>query len=353
MSFKVLGIDNTKKWNECLQRLPKEQQDIYYTPEYYSLYENLGDGKAQCFLFQKDGELALYPFLINSVNKLGYKLNDEYFDIQGAYGYNGVVASSYNPDFITAFYLASDAWCQQNSVIAEFTRFHPLLNNHLFSNEYFQIIFDRKTIFIDLRQGYNELIKNYQRTTRKQISRATRRYQLRIERHINDPDCVDIFYPIYQETMDRAKAEKYLYFDRAYFQKLLSTTPSTCFVVMDGEEPIASIIAFYNEYYLHGHLGGALTKNLEMSPTSFLYDHLIKYGIEKSCSYFHVGGGRTTTPDDALLNFKTNFSNQAADFFIGKKVHNPIIYNEVIEQWENANSEKAEKYKHHILKYRY
>ena len=349
----ILTLNESEKWNTLIQELPVDQQDIYFTPGYYSLYENLGDGKAQCFVFEKDGHLALYPFLINSINALGYHLDETYFDIQGAYGYNGVAASSFHPAFIVEFYKTFNEWCMQNNIVAEFTRFHPLLNNHLFSDQYFQIIFDRKTILVDLHQDYNEILKNYQRTTRKQINRATKRYNLRIEQHINDPDCVDIFYPIYRETMDRTTADKYLYFDRAYFRQLLSTTQSACFVVMDGEESIASIIAFYNEYYLHGHLGGALTKNLEMSPTSFLYDHLIKFGIEKSCSYFHVGGGRTTTPDDALLNFKTNFSNQASDFFIGKKVHNPIIYNKVVEQWENANPEKTEKYKHHLLKYRY
>jgi len=353
MSFKILSLSDKQDWKSCLAKLPLEQQDIYYTPEYYELYENYGDGKAQCFVFEKDGELALYPFLLNSVNQLGYALDKEYFDIQGAYGYNGVVASSHHPGFVADFYRIFDEWCMQNNIIAEFTRFHPLLNNHLFSDKHFQIIFDRKTVFVDLRQDYNEMLKNYQRTTRKQIKRATNRYQLRIEQYFDAPKCVDIFYPIYEETMDRTKAEKYLYFNKAYFRKLLSTTKSACFVAMDGDEPIASIIAFYNELYLHGHLGGALTKNLDMSPTSFLYDHLIKFGIEKSCSYFHVGGGRTATPDDALLNFKLNFSSKTGEFNIGKKIHNPIIYNKVVEQWEKPNPEKVEKYKHHLLKYRY
>jgi hypothetical protein len=103
MNWKILTLKDRDEWNNSIRALPIAQQDIYYTPEYYSLYENYGDGKAQCFVFEKDGEIALYPFLINSVNDLGYDLDDEYYDIQGAYGYNGVVSSIHNESFIDAF----------------------------------------------------------------------------------------------------------------------------------------------------------------------------------------------------------------------------------------------------------
>lgn len=351
--FGILSLDESEEWNAIIQELPIGQRDVYYTPEYYRLYEEMGDGKAQCFVYEQGNDLALYPFLINSVNQLGYVLDKEYFDIQGAYGYNGVVTSSYHPGFIAEFYKSFDEWCRQNNIIAEFTRFHPLLKNQKFSDQHRQVIYDRKTVFIDLRQPYSEIFNNYQRTTRKQIKRATKRHHLRVIEYSNAPNCVDIFYPIYKETMDRSKAEEYLYFNKAYFYQLLDNTSSVCFVAMKGEKPIASIIAFYNEQYLHGHLGGAFTKNLEMSPSAFLYDHIIKFGIEKSCKYFHVGGGRTTATYDALLSFKTNFSNKTSDFFIGKKIHNLQIYNKVVEQWVRSYPERVAKFKHHLLKYRY
>lgn len=57
-----------------MSRLPMGQQDVYFTPEYYALYEQNGDGRTCCFVFEKDGEVVLYPFLMNSVNALGYNL---------------------------------------------------------------------------------------------------------------------------------------------------------------------------------------------------------------------------------------------------------------------------------------
>ena len=72
MTYRVLTIDEKEEWSVLLEKLPIDQQDIYYTPDYYELYEKNGDGRALCFAFQKNDDIALYPFLMNSVNDLGY-----------------------------------------------------------------------------------------------------------------------------------------------------------------------------------------------------------------------------------------------------------------------------------------
>jgi len=70
MSYRILDLGQTEEWRNLLAELPIDQQDIYYTPDYYSLYQNNGDGKAQCFVYIRDGYYAMYPFLLNSVNNL-------------------------------------------------------------------------------------------------------------------------------------------------------------------------------------------------------------------------------------------------------------------------------------------
>ena len=66
MSYRILTLNEKKEWSISLEKLPVDQQDIYYTPEYYELYEKNGDGQAMCFVFEKDNDIALYPFLISS-----------------------------------------------------------------------------------------------------------------------------------------------------------------------------------------------------------------------------------------------------------------------------------------------
>jgi hypothetical protein len=353
MSYNILSSKQSVEWRSLMNQLPVKWQDIYFTPEYYRLYEELGDGSAQCFVFSKGNDLALYPFLINSVNKIGFELDKEYFDIQGAYGYNGVVSSSNDPTFIHAFYLTFDKWCIENSIIAEFTRFHPILRNQRFSANHMDIVFDRKTVFVNLEQSYYDIFNHFQRTTKRQIKRATNRYDLTVRRFEKDTKILDTLWGIYTETMERAGADQYLYFNKDYFRQLLHSTSSSCFVAYSEEVAVAAIIVFHNSTYVHGHLGGALTNYLKMSPYSFLYDQIIRFGMDKGCKFYHVGGGRTNDPDDALLKFKLNFSQDMLDFFIGKKIWNPAVYALVVEHWEKRNPEKKEKYQHHLLKYRY
>ena len=351
--YEVLDLSDKVKWDEYLQRIPGQQQDIYFTPEYYSLYEDLGDGKAKCFVFKKDNNIALYPFLLNSVNGLGYNLSKSYYDIQGAYGYNGVVSNDCSVEFISDFYKALEKYILKENIIAEFTRFHPLLKNHSFSQKHLQIIYDRKVIWLELNKSFDEIFSKFQTTTRKQIKRATRRYHLEVKIFENDTSILNDIYHIYYESMLRVQSIPYLFFNKSYFKSLIESTKSTSFVAFDNKKPVAWILAFHNKYYINGHIGGTLTDYLNISPFSLLYAEMIKFGQKKGCRYLNVGGGATGNPSDSLLAYKMNFSKTTSDFYIGKKVHNQKIYDEITRQWELKNPEKAESYKYFLLKYRY
>jgi hypothetical protein len=351
--YEIFELSSSHNWNDRLQRLPINQRDIYFTPEYYRLYEKLGDGKANCFFFEMGEYFALYPFLINSVNELGYKLNNDYYDIQGAYGYNGVVTNTSSEEFRKKFYTALNYFCKSNNIIAEFTRFHPLLRNETFSKDYLQVVFDRKTVYIDLQKEYLKIFNNFQTTTRKQIKRAIKRYVLKLEIAEKSISNISSFIEIYHQSLKRIKSDNYLYFNKSYFEELLLTTKSVCFFALLDDKPIAAIIAFYNDNYVHGHLGGALTEYLSMSPYSLLYSEMIQFGQKKGCKFLHVGGGVTKYPDDQLLKFKLNFSSSTSDFFVGGKIHNQEIYNDVVKQWKARYPEKNDIYKNYLLRYRY
>ena len=116
MKYSILSLKDEIKWKAFLDKLPPDKRDVYFTPDYYSLYQNYGDGKARCFVFEKDGEIALYPFLINPISPLGYKLEKEYNDIQGAYGYNGIISSTEETSFLAAFWDAFDAFARRTTL---------------------------------------------------------------------------------------------------------------------------------------------------------------------------------------------------------------------------------------------
>ena len=53
---------------------------------------------------------------------------------------------------------------------------------------------------------------------------------------------------------------------------------------------------------------------------------------------------------DPLFKFKSGFSKENRKFYIGKKIHNQEIYDQIISIWEKNNPNKIDK---RLLKYRY
>ena len=332
--------------------LPIEQQDIYFTPEYYALYEEYGDGKAHCFVFQKDGNLILYPFLKNSINALGYQLDNEYFDIQGAYGYNGIVSSSKDKNFINTFHACFEKYCIENNIIAEFTRFHPLLQNVDMASDKTKIVYDRKTVFFDLSKELSEIFSLFQHSTKKQIRRAENRYHIQIKTYTKPYEHVNILYDIYTQTMNKVNASPYLFFNKEYFSNLLQLENVVLFIAYYEDKPIACISALYAKDYFHGHLGGSLLEFLKMYPNDLLYKEMISYAKKIQCKYLHIGGGDTSDINNSLLNFKMNFSKDVTDFYIGKTIYNEVVYNMIIEQWKTNHPLSYQKHAMKLLGYR-
>lgn len=352
MSYKILSLLVKQEWKDYLNKLPIKQQDIYYSPEYYSLYENFGDGKAQCFVLEKDGEIALYPYLINSINNLGYNLEQEYFDIQGSYGYNGVVSSSYSPEFIDAFYQAFNEFCSSNNIVAEFTRFHPIIQNVNFSNRHLKTYFDRNTVIIDTSKPLESLWADLQKTTKKQIKRAYDRHNIKVKILTGNQFELDTFVNIYGESLKRVESSKYLYFNENYFEQLLRMPQTIQLVAYIDDKPISTITVLLGQNMLHGHLGGTLDEFITFSPFSLLYWEMIKIAKEHNLQFLHVGGGATPDKEDKLLLYKEHFSDLKGDFNIGKQVHNEIIYDRIIQQWKENHHHSYRLHSNKLLGYR-
>ena len=349
--FEVLSTEKAEAWRKKHNRLPQNQQDTYFTPDYYTLYEHLGDGKAQCFVFEKDGEIALYPFLINSVNKKGYELDDEYFDIQGAYGYNGIISSNYSEAFRTEFFKKLDEYCNQNNIIAEFNRFHPVIDNVAFSRKFRKIIFDRSTVTIDLAQKFEEIKREFSSSTKRALKKAHKN-NLRPNVYQAKEMPIQRFKELYRNTMERVKSIPYLFFNDAYFEYLFQLQNLDMITVEYEGKIIASAVCFYSNNFYHYHLGASDEEYLNMRPNNLIFESMIKQGKEKNCKYLHLGGGNSGDENDGLYKFKKGFSKLRTDFYIGKKIHNQEIYESVIHQWKTKNPEAFTKFNHKILGYR-
>lgn len=345
---KIVTLKDLEAWNEYYALISNENRDIYFTPEYYSLYQNYGDGDARCFVFEQDEKLVLYPFLINPITTLGYKLDKEYYDIQGAYGYNGIITSSEDADFIAAFWETFDAYCQENDIVAEFTRFHPLLNNQRIASPKMKTFFSRHTVALDLT---DEDIWMHQ------ISSKNRNMIRKAEKEgvtIVESDDYETFRRLYDGTMTDLHAEGFYFFPKSYYDEYKQTFKGKsmlCLAMLDGKA-IAGSMFMFSDDYAHYHLSARDREYSRYAANNLILWYAIQRAKERGCKWFHFGGGTTGNDDDSLLKFKKEFSKTLCEFWIGKRVHNQAVYDQIVEQWKTNYPESYEQNKVKLLGYR-
>lgn len=348
-----LDLNNSNKWQEYLDQIPESGKDIYYSPDYYRLYENLGDGIAKCFVVTNGEEVALYPFLMNAVE--GYDLKEEYVDIQGAYGYNGTIYTSLNEELIAEFDKAFNNYCTNKKILAEFTRFHPLLKNKEFSKNRMKVIDDRETVYLNLEQEIEELWQDqFSSQIRNKIRKAIKRnYSSEV---LTNPsqDEINTFITIYNENMRMVGADDYFYFNEQYFRDTFKYLGSNSYLMNIKDEEgsiISSTILFKYGRFFHYHLSGR-TEDAISWASNFLYSESINLAKQLGAEFYHFGGGRTPAPDDSLLRFKKGFSKTSSIFTLGKKIYYPEVYRSIEKQWNEENPELKEEYRNFLLKYR-
>lgn len=348
MTYKILNLSDIVEWQVALEKLSPENKDVYFTPEYYSLYQNYGDGEARCFVFEQDGEVVLYPFLINPITSLGYKLDKEYYDIQGAYGYNGIITSSEDADFIAAFWESFDAFCQENDIVAEFTRFHPLLNNHRLASPKMKTFFSRHTVALDLTDDDIWM---------HQISSKNRNMIRKAEKEgvtIVEGDDYEAFRRLYDETMTDLHAEDFYFFPKSYYDEYKQTFKGEsmlCVAMLDGKA-IAGSMFMFSDDYAHYHLSARDREYSRYAANNLILWYAIQKAKERGCKWFHFGGGTTGNDDDSLLKFKKEFSKTLCEFWIGKRVYNQAVYDQIVEQWKTNHPDSYEQNKVKLLGYR-
>lgn len=332
--YKVLNT-NDLEWNTYIFKMPYMYQDIYFTREYMLLYENNGDGVGQLFVYCEDDNVAIYPYLLNEID--GYDLLENYFDIQTAYGYGGPLISNLDESFRTNFEQEFLKYCLENNIVAEFVRFHPYMENQNVFKEKMDVIHNRMTVCLDLEPTIDEIWKNSINSKNRNMIRKAEKNML----YIDYEKDIKAFRELYEGTMDKVSATGYYYFEDSYYEEMMNDDHYRMISVKKDNRIIASAIFMCFGYYMHYHLAGSDKAYLSYAPNNLLLWEAIKYAKKEGCQLFHFGGGLEDDIENPLFKFKSAFSKQYLDFYIGKRVHNQKIYSSLIKSWEEKNKKEA------------
>ena len=320
--------------------------DIYFKEEYAKLYEKNGDGKVEFFNFLCDKGKVEYIFLKRPI----HLLDEKHFDITTPYGYGGPLFFPNNPDdlkiLIFNFRKKFEEYCKKERIISEFIRFHPLLKNYKYMNDYLDVSFLQNTISINLCND-EQILADMTGKARNKIRKAIRN-NITVRRD-NSSESIKRFMNIYYETMTKNNADSYYYFDEKYFENLfkLGSEQIELFNAYHNEEVVAATTILKGKRIIHYHLSANTKEGYQLSANNLLLVEVAKWGSKNGYNNFHLGGGhrgKSNEKPDTLFKFKSSFNkNEVLEFYTGKKIYDPEIYNRLTKLHENENPEVKNK----------
>jgi hypothetical protein len=317
--------------------------DIYYQKEYISLYLKEGE---EIFEFNyTEGDFLFTNLAIKRpIEKIGeIILEEKYFDIETVYGYGGIYSNTDNNLFLQKALEYYKEYCHENQVIADFCRIHPFNSTHKHIKEYYNLhVLDRKTVSVDTTLSNPERWSNYSAKVRNILRKCKR------ELIVRKSDDIDTFFHLYNKTMQKNNADDFYFFEKVYFEKLLSNQNVELYEVLLNDKVISASFIMYGKEICHYHLSANNYDYKKHNANYFILDSLFDIAHERGIQYFYLGGGRTNQEDDSLLRFKKKFSEIQKDFYIAGIVHNQEIYDKYCKIWDNEKKEEVK----YFLKYR-
>ena len=332
MKCQVLTTQDSDEWHHLLERFP--EADAYFLPEYHQAYELNGEGEARAFVASEGEEMLFYPFLVRSIDRVGGELVSEpCCDIETVYGYSGPLVKTTSPEFPERAWKSFSDWCRNEHIVAEFIRFHPLLENHCLVDGSCRVVRDRDTVAVRIDGTESELWAAYPSVQRNMVRKALAKGLICQE--VGAKDGLEVFKHLYKSTMERVGAEKRYFFSDDYFESLLSGLGNTVrlFTVQDGDHPVSAALFLQHGDRVHYHLAGSDERYSSAAPSNLLLHTVAQWGQRNGLRWLHLGGGRTADSDDGLFRFKSRISRLRLPFYVGMRIHDHQMYQNLCRMW--------------------
>ena len=321
--IQLYSLSQSVEWDAVVHSF--SEYDVYYLSGYVKAFYIHGDGDPFLLYYEGDGLRAIYVYMRRPT-----AIEGEY-DSVTPYGYGGVLfegdASEENKAAFWKDYLAT---MEQEHIVDNFVRYHPVLRNAEPMKFISNVIDLGKTIAMDLASP--EVIWDNIHSKNRNMIRKAEKNGIVIE-HGQGFDLFEKFIETYNATMDKDHAEEYYYFKLPFYESIhndLRDNYEMFYAVYEGQIIAMSIMIFANGR-MNYHLSGSNIEYRNLAPSNLLLYKAALWGNEQGFKTFHLGGG-VGSGEDNLYKFKAAF-NKVSDyqFSIGKQVFNEIVYNKLVE----------------------
>ncbi|MEL4429218.1 hypothetical protein [Shewanella mangrovisoli] len=308
--------------------------DIYFQDEYAKLYLN-EDDRIYRFEYTKGEQWFRSLSIMRPIpNYLYPNYSETLFDLETPYGYGGPITNSQDIDFINEAMQLYRADCVAKNIVCEFIRFHPHNQLAAHANLFDFHLQERRVVSVNLRTEQHERWQGYSKTTRNIIRKCEKK--LTFDENIH----LDEFINIYQQTMDKNNADRFFYFPKKYFEKL--HTHKNCQLLgiraFDGELLSAGFF-FLSGPLAHYHLSANNLERQHENGNYYLLEQAFVLAKAAGCKSMLLGGGRTSSENDSLFQFKAKFSKDILPFYIAGLDFNSVQRKQLNDSWQVNHSD--------------
>lgn len=317
--YELVSASQTNRWQQILDFF--NISDIYYTCEYIGNALKLDPGEAALFYYIDDageGEIA-YPFIKRQLNDEG----SVFYDITSPFGYGGPLlkVKGDGNKLASSFRAAFSVFCQAESIVAEFVRFHPLMQNAEFFKEEMDLIPVTDTVTLELHQDMEKEKASGNEDGQQEHHSSFEVRKLGTVKHMFD------FLVLYYSTIrQNEETDSYYFFTNDYFESLVSAMGPNLHLFgayRDNQLLTASYLLTKGDIIYH-HLNGKLAEEEALEAEGEMLAAIARWGAENNYRYFHIAAKQEALLRKADSNRKLSKST----YFIARKVHEPKIYSD-------------------------
>lgn len=324
--YELVSASQTNRWQQILDLF--NITDIYYSCEYLVSALKLDPGQAALFYFVDDsgeGEVA-YPFIKRELREEGFL----FYDVTTPFGYGGPLLKVKGDGYkLAANFLAGfSEYCQAEKIVAEFIRFHPLMNNAEFFKDELDLISVYETYTLPL------LNTNFQNNPfqQKHTSEYTVK-KLGTVKHMFD------FLVLYYSTIRMNEdTDSYHFFTDDYFESLVSSLGPNLhlFGAYKNNKLLAACYLLTKGDVIYHHLSGRADGEKVPEAENVLRRRIAEWGAENNFLYYHLGGKQIGDYNQNVTDSTSRFTHTISTYFISRLVHDQEVYKTIypLEQKE-------------------
>lgn len=325
----VLTLRESEQWDAVVRSFA--HYDVFYLSGYVKAFQLHGDGEPLLFYYESETIRGINVVMKRDVAKsphfVGRLPENTCFDFATPYGYGGWLLEG---DNAAPLFAAYESWCQENGIICEFVRYHPVLDNHRGTETAYEVIQLGSTIAMDLTDE-ETIWANLTSKNRNMVRKAQKSGV-----HIGtgrDMALYETFRTIYNGTMDKDHADPYYYFGPAFYESVatdLAENAQVFYAQLEDGPIIAASIMLTANGRMSYHLSGSLREFQHLAPTNLLLYEAARWGSAHGCRTLYLGGG-VGSKEDSLYQFKKAFyRGEPYRFHIGRKVFLSESYEELV-----------------------